>query len=61
METIRNESQGWWVTRSAKEDQYIYEFWHKPVKNIIPAGRYIKYTIENGGYVVIEDGPYLGK
>lgn len=60
MEEIRNEDDGWWVTRTPKDGIYIYEFWHKPVKDILPNGRYIKYVQEGNELVIIEDGPYLG-
>jgi hypothetical protein len=53
--------EGWHLDRYHNGDTYIYEFWHKPVKDIMPAGRYIKYVQQDNEIIVIEDGPYLGE
>jgi hypothetical protein len=59
METI--EQDDWKLVRWLNSDQvYIYEFWHRPVKDLMPAGRWIKYTELENDIIVIEDGPYLG-
>jgi hypothetical protein len=54
-------AEEWELKRTNKDGEYIYEFWHRPNKVYCPKGRYLKYTVENGDILVIEDGPYLGK
>jgi len=60
-ETIEDHNEGWKIRRSHLiDEQYIYEFWHKPLDKVLPFGRYVKYVQEGDDIIVIEDGPYLG-
>lgn len=54
------EDNDWKIERFIQNKKWIYIFWHKPNKEWLPLGRYIKYTYEDDKVIIIEDGPYLG-